>query len=137
MCTHFDDVVASEGRYDELQRFSTEQYGCPTLKTYCLPEREENDELDAQDFEKRFVLCNFVFELNIELYQSIHCNGNRYTFKAKNPHMCECWIEGGFTIPIEIFRNDRDQSEQDSNETILEDADVDDLKRRRALVAAQ
>jgi hypothetical protein len=42
--------------------------------TNRLPKGEENNQLDTQDLQERFVFSEIVLELEIELNQAKHCN---------------------------------------------------------------
>lgn len=67
-------------------------------------------------------------ELEVELYQSVHCNRDRDTFEAHDPNMCERRIERILAVMSPMFRDYGDDREQDPNEAILKDTDVDNLR---------
>lgn len=46
---------------------------------YRLPEGKENDELDRKDFQKRRIPVNVFLDLDIELDQAVHRNGDAHT----------------------------------------------------------
>lgn len=45
------------------------------LYEVVLPETQENDEFETEDFEERSVAGEVIFELNMELDDAVHCNG--------------------------------------------------------------
>lgn len=50
------------------------------MGTHCLPEGEEDDEFDGDDFEEGSVFGEIAAELDVELDQADHGDGNTDTF---------------------------------------------------------
>ena len=52
-----------------------------------MPEREKDDELDAEDLEKGSMLMKVTFKLDVELDEAVHgdCDGRR--FEGQYPDM--------------------------------------------------
>lgn len=51
--------------------------------TYRLPEREENDQLDRQNLQEWLILADVILDLNVELDQAVHGDGDCNTFNEE------------------------------------------------------
>jgi len=92
-----------------------------------LPEGEENDQLDTQDFQKRAVWRQIVFQLNIELYETEHGDCDRKSFEGLDPDMRKFRTVRLGTIATDGLRNDGYDRKEYANKAVLEDCKIDDL----------
>lgn len=97
-----------------------------------LPERKKDDEFDGKDFEEGAMLLDVVAELDVELNEAIHGDGNSDGFNDHEPDMGEGRVEGGKTVPVKGLSDDGDDCTKDSNEAILENGDPDDVEPGQA-----
>jgi hypothetical protein len=96
-----------------------------------LPKGKENDELDAENLEKRFVLCQIHSGLNVKLYQAVHCDCHGDCVKRQDPNVCKRRTERRIAVSIGEFGDERNKRKEYSDEAVLEHANVDDLKSRQ------
>jgi len=89
-------------------------------RTYGLPEGEKDDKLNAEDFQERSMLCNVMPQLVVELDKTVHGNSHRYCFECQDPDMSENRVQRSLAITVGCLADYRDDSEQDSDETVLE-----------------
>lgn len=75
------------------------------------------------------MFSQICLKLQVELDQEEHGKGHSHTLKDHGPDVSKGRIQGLFAITTISLRDDRDSSEEDTNEAILEDADPDDLFR--------
>lgn len=101
--------------------------------TYRLPKAQENDQLDAQQLQERLMRLQIFSQLKVELNQAIHSNRDTSTLEPRHPNMRKRRVERVFAISVCGFRDHRDYREKDTDETVLEDAEVDDLLQGRSL----
>jgi hypothetical protein len=94
---------------------------------YVLPEGEEDDELDAEDFDERMVLSNVVLDLHVELNETEHgycdCDG----IEAQHPNVSKRRVERGITIAVKKLADKRHESEKYADKAVLEYAYPNDL----------
>jgi len=64
----------------------------------ALPEAEEDDKLDAKNLHKGPMWGKIVLELNVELYQTVHGNRDRYGVEAGRPDIRVARVLGAHTI---------------------------------------
>lgn len=81
------------------------------VKTYSLPEGEENDQLDRQHLQERLVLGQIGLHLNVELDQAEHGDCDRGTFETRDPDVSEGRTQAVLAIAAENLRDDRDDRE--------------------------
>jgi hypothetical protein len=93
-----------------------------------LPEAEEDDELNGNDFQQRFVMSDVIADLDVELNETVHGDGDCAGFDNHDPNVGESRIEGLEAVSIEGLSNDRDNSHGDSNEAVLEDGHPNHLQ---------
>ena len=99
-----------------------------------LPETEKDDQFNGGDFQQRFVLADVVLDLDVELDQAVHRDGDGDCFENHDPYVRECWTERFETIKISSLGYDGHDSEEDADEAVLEYRDPDHL--RHGLVLA-
>jgi hypothetical protein len=97
------------------------------IDTYILPEREENDELDADDFEERLVLGQVCLELEIELDETVHGDCDRCSFKAQYPNVSKGWAERRLAVTVQKLGEHGHEGKNYADETVLVDTHVYDL----------
>ena len=56
-------------------------------EAHGLPEREEDDEFDGEDFDEGFVLGNVEPDLHVELDEAVHGDGDAETFDTRDLYM--------------------------------------------------
>lgn len=96
-------------------------------KTYALPKGEENDQLDAQHFQKRPVLGQILLELDVELDEAEHGDGDRDGLEDLHPDVGVDGRQAVLAVDVEVLGQHRDDGEEDADEAVLEHADPDDL----------
>ena len=96
-----------------------------------LPEAEEDHKLDCSDFQKRLVLSNISFDLNVELNKGVHGNRDGARFDDNDPNMGEGRIEGFEAVSVEDLGRASNNGHEDSDEAVLEDGDPDDLENQQ------
>lgn len=72
----------------------------PGLKTYILPEGEEDHQLDAQQLHERPVLLDLVPDLEIELEYAVHGEGHTEAFEDLDPNVRKSWVQRILAEPI-------------------------------------
>jgi len=87
-----------------------------------LPKGEEDDELDADELEAGAVRSKRVFQLDVELNEAVHGDGDGDTLKDESPDVRKCRIVRRLTVATVGLRSDGDDGEEDADEAVLEDA---------------
>lgn len=93
-----------------------------------MPEGEENHQLDANDLQRRSVLVQLLLELDIELHQTEHSNGNTGTLKTHDPDVSKSRVQRVLAVSPEDFCYHRDDGERHAHQAVLEDARPHDIK---------
>ena len=73
------------------------------------------------------MLRQIVLQLNVELDQAEHGNGDANTLKDLHPDVRECWTQAVLAVDIVHLRQNGHNREEDPDKAVLEDADPDDL----------
>lgn len=104
-----------------------------------LPKAEKDHQLNCSDLEKRLVLGNISFDLNVELNETVHGDRDGARFDENDPNVGEGRIEGLEAVSVEDLGRASNNSHEDSDEAVLEDGDPDDLgcQQRRSLQRIQ
>lgn len=92
-----------------------------------LPETQEDDKFDGQDFEQRSVLRNIGPNLNVELDNAVHGNGDSNRLNDHDPDVCKDRIQGLETVSTRSLSDDGHDRHEDANEAVLEDTSPDNL----------
>jgi len=82
-------VARREKGYEKLKDVCKYSLRVKPETTYILPKGEEDNKLDAGDFQKRFVLRNIRLDLKIEHDDAVHCNRDRGAFEGEDPYVGE------------------------------------------------
>ena len=93
-----------------------------------LPEAEEDHKLDCSDLEKRLVLGNISFDLDVELDKTVHGDCDGACFDDNDPYVGESRIEGFEAVAVEDLCGASNHGHKDSDEAVLEDSDPNDLE---------
>lgn len=93
-----------------------------------LPETQEDNKFDGQNFQNRFVLSYVAPDLVVELDYAVHSYCDCDTFNDHDPDVGESWIKRFETISFEVLGDNRCDSHRDTDEAVLEDRDPDDIE---------
>ena len=99
---------------------------------YRLPEREEDDQLNANDLKRRPVLAQLLLELDVELHQAEHSHSNTGTLKTHHPDVSKGRVQRVLAVPPKNFRYHRDDGERHADHTVLEDSSPNYVKPSKA-----
>ena len=69
-------------------------------ETNILPEREEDDQLDAQQLHERLVLFDLVPDLEIELEDAVHGKGHAEALEDLDPNVRKSRVQRVLTEPV-------------------------------------
>lgn len=69
-----------------------------------MPEGQENNELDGDNLEKGFLFSKVDLELDVELDDEVHGEGDSYTFDNEDPDVSKEWAVGRLAKSTEILR---------------------------------
>lgn len=103
-------LVGLSGPLDELRNDMTncefsQLCRCLVFRdTYRLPERKEDDQLDAQNLQERFVFSQVISELYVELNETKHRNRDAGTLETLHPDVRELRVQARGTVPVVKLR---------------------------------
>jgi hypothetical protein len=100
--------------------------------TYRLPKGEEDHQLDANNLQRRPVLAQLLFQLNVKLHQAKHSNSNTDAFKDNHPNMRKSRVERVLTIAPKSLCNHGDDSKRHAHNTVLENSRPHNIKPSKA-----
>ncbi len=81
------------------------------------------------------MLRQILSQLVIELDKTVHSDGDGGSFKDHDPDVTECGRERGCAVAFEELSNHGDEGKEHADETVLVDANVDDLSRKLVCAA--
>ena len=93
-----------------------------------LPEGKEYDEFDGCDFQEGPVFGEIFFELDVELDQAVHGDGDAAAFDHHHPDVGEGGVEGFETVTAKGLGDNRDDGHEDADEAVLKYAEIDHLR---------
>lgn len=93
-----------------------------------LPKAQEDDKFDTEQLQKRIVRREILLELDVELDEAQHGDGDGDAFDNEDPEVGEVRRQGGIAVEACHLGEDGHDGAGDANETVLEDTEPDDLQ---------
>lgn len=78
------------------------------------------------------MLSQVIFELDVELDETEHGDGDRHSLENLHPYVGVYGRQAVFAVDFEVLREHRHDREEDSNEAILEHTYPDNLQTQSA-----
>ena len=79
------------------------------------------------------MLRQVVLELDVELDEAEHGDGDGNRLEDLHPYVCKSWGQTVLAVDVPYLRDDGDDGEENANEAVLKDADPDDLSHKLVL----